>query len=116
MSSEPAADRQGTSPVTGNLVVGAIALALFVYEDDSPNAVRNIYRNVLRLPLFRHGAQIAGLKTQITETLIHRGNEARDRIAAETAEAAKAKLAAKPKTKPTTPKRSRRPIQQISAN
>jgi hypothetical protein len=99
MSREHAPDR--SNDMAGDLVVGAVNLAQFVYGDRSGNHTRDIYRNVLKLPLFHHGAQLAGLKTQIRTALVQRGNEASERLAAE---------AAKPKPAPklAAPKRARR--------
>jgi hypothetical protein len=86
MSLEHAPSRRGDkgapseSPIAADLLIGAEALAAFVYGD--PAQTRDIYRNVLGLPLFHHGAKLAGTKSGITETIRAREKAARELIAA----------------------------------
>jgi hypothetical protein len=82
MSLEHAPSRRGGNELTiaDDLLIGAEALAAFVYGD--PTQTRDIYRNVLGLPLFHHGAKLAGTKSGITETIRAREKAARELVAA----------------------------------
>jgi hypothetical protein len=69
-----------------NLLIGAEAIALYVYGKAGKKEMRDIYRNVFGFSFFKHGNAIAALKTTINAELAekqraaqaerHRKNEA----------------------------------------
>jgi hypothetical protein len=92
MSSEqsPTRQHQGEAPseIANDLLVGAGAIAVFVYGEETAETKRNIYRNVLELPLLKHGNALAAFKSQIVAEFKKKKQEAletrHDRKAAET--------------------------------
>jgi hypothetical protein len=64
----------------GDLLIGAEAIAEFLYGD--PSQTRDVYRNVLGLPLFKHGAKIAATRSGLIEEIRNREKAARELIAA----------------------------------
>ncbi len=60
--------------LAGDLLIGAEAIAEFLYGD--PTNVRDVYRNPLALPFFRHGAKIAATKTGLMGEIRRREAEA----------------------------------------
>jgi hypothetical protein len=53
-----------------DLLIGAEAIALFVYGRADAKQVRDIYRNVLRLSLFKHGNSIAASKNVLVQEIL----------------------------------------------
>ena len=85
MSLEHAPSRRGDAGATsesiaGDLLIGAEAIAVFIYGDQSQT--RNVYRNVLGLPLFKHGAKLAATKSGLIEEIRSREKAAREELAA----------------------------------
>jgi hypothetical protein len=52
-----------------DLLLGAGPIASFIYGKDDDKARRDIYRNPFGFSFFRHGAQIAALKSTIIEEI-----------------------------------------------
>ena len=71
----------------GDLLIGAEAIAEFLYGD--PTQTRDVYRNVLKLPLFKHGAKIAATKSGLIEEIRSREKAAREVLVAAGKPAAK---------------------------
>jgi hypothetical protein len=66
--------------IADDLLLGAGPIAFFVYGVDTPESRRNVYRNVFKLPLFKHGNTIAALKSGIRAALTeaqHKASEER---------------------------------------
>ena len=89
MSLEHSPARRGSAavssdlPIAGDLLIGAEAIATFLYGD--PAQTRDVYRNVLGLPFFKHGAKLAATKSGLTEEIRNREKAAREELAAATA-------------------------------
>ena len=66
--------------MAGDLLIGAEAIAKFLYGD--PTQTRDVYRNVLKLPLFRHGAKIAATKSGLIAEIRTQEKAARELVAA----------------------------------
>jgi hypothetical protein len=73
-------DHQG-SPIAKDLLRGAAAIAEFLYGDKKET--RDVYRNPMRLPFFKHGGVIAATKSGLTQEIRNRENAAREVLAAE---------------------------------
>jgi hypothetical protein len=58
-----------------DLLIGAAAIAKFLYG--SPEETRDVYRNTMGLPFFRHGGQIAATKSGLTREIRDREGAAR---------------------------------------
>jgi hypothetical protein len=63
-----------------DLIVSAKRIAEFVYGDSNAAAVRDVYRNVLGLPLFKHGLQLAARKSTLVAEIASREAAARQAI------------------------------------
>jgi hypothetical protein len=50
-------------------MLGAEAIAVFLYGKAGPKELRDVYRNPAELPFFKHGSAIAGLKSSIRAAL-----------------------------------------------
>jgi hypothetical protein len=68
------------SPIAEDLLIGAAAIAEFLYGN--PRLTRDVYRNAMGLPFFRHGAQITATKSGLTQEIRNRENAARETILA----------------------------------
>jgi hypothetical protein len=62
------------------LLLGAEALAQFIYGNTGDKAVRDIYRNIAGLPFFHHGNSLAGFTDTITAELRRHEQQARDEL------------------------------------
>jgi hypothetical protein len=72
---------QGAEPsLADDLLVGASAIATFVYGNSDPPALKDVYRNVLALPIFKHGAQLAARKSVLVAEIAGREHAAREVI------------------------------------
>jgi hypothetical protein len=58
-------NKEPRSELANDLLLGAELIAQFVYGEVTEKTVRDVYRNVLQLPLFKHGNTLAGLKSAI---------------------------------------------------
>jgi hypothetical protein len=65
-------------PLHQDLRIGAEALALEIYGEDTDEAKRDIYRNPMNLPFFKHGNFIAGLVSEIRAAIRERQREAKE--------------------------------------
>jgi len=70
-------------PLANDLLIGAEAIAQFLYDD--PTHIRDVYRNPLGLPFFKHGAKIAATKSGLLAEIRGRESAARDAVAKEAA-------------------------------
>jgi hypothetical protein len=68
------------SLIAEDLLIGASAIAEFLYGN--PRLTRDVYRNAMGLPFFRHGAQITATKSGLTQEIRNRENAARETILA----------------------------------
>jgi hypothetical protein len=71
--------------IATDLLLGAGAIAFFIYGVNSPETRRHVYRNVFNLPLFKHGNTLAAFKSVIRTALVEAGpkaSEERERKAA----------------------------------
>jgi hypothetical protein len=86
MSFDSPARRGVTGAVseTIDLLIGAEAIAEFLYGDRTQT--RDVYRNVLGLPLFKHGAKIAATKSGLIQEIRSREKAAREERAAAVAD------------------------------
>jgi hypothetical protein len=71
-----------------DLLIGAEAIAQFLYND--PEQIRDVYRNPLGLPFFKHGAKIAATRSGLIAEIRGREKAARDAVAKEKQTAAPA--------------------------
>jgi hypothetical protein len=89
--------------VADNLMVGAPAIARFIYG--SEDRVRDVYRNVLGLTFFKHGNLVAAFKSTIREEL-----KERQRLAREEMQRAKEERLSSPAAKAGVRKERRRRV------
>jgi hypothetical protein len=73
-------------PLSDDLLIGAEAIAMFLYGREDRTARANVYRNVLGLTFFKHGGFKAARKSTIRTELAEIENKARK--ASEAGEAA----------------------------
>ena len=52
-----------------DLLLGAEAIAFFLYGKTGPKEVRDVYRNVFQISLFKHGNTLAAFKSVIRADL-----------------------------------------------
>jgi hypothetical protein len=90
------------------LLLGAEALAQFIYGNRSEKAVRDIYRNIAGLPFFHHGNSLAGFTDTITAELRRHEQQACDEL--QRKRQAEARRIIKPRRR-----RARQVQQEISA-
>lgn len=64
-------------PLSDDLLIGAEAIAMFLYGREDRTARANVYRNVLGLTFFRHGEFKAALKSTIRREMAEIENKAR---------------------------------------
>ena len=64
--------------VAEDLMIGAQAIARFLYGNVDPAAVRDVYRNPLGLTIFRHGGHLAAFENKIRRELAEIENKARE--------------------------------------
>jgi len=65
------------SPLADDLLIGAEAIAAFLYGNANRAARANVYRNVLHLTFFRHGGFKAALKSTLRRELAEIEDRAR---------------------------------------
>lgn len=73
---------QGES-LADDLMLGASQIAFFLYGADTDEARRDIYRNPMGLPFFKHGALIAALKSTLRSEIAAAQEAAREKMQAE---------------------------------
>ena len=56
-------------PVADDLMIGADVIAVFLYGNDDPKSVRDVYRNPMGLSFFKHGNSVAGFKSTIRKSI-----------------------------------------------
>jgi hypothetical protein len=83
-------------PLHQDLKIGAGPLALAIYGEDTAETRRDIYRNPMGLPFFKHGNFVAGLISEIRATIREMQRTAKEE-AEEKRRKRKAKLSAKPR-------------------
>lgn len=88
-----------------NLLIGAEAIARYVYGKADTKQIRDIYRNVFGFSLFKHGAQLAALKTTINAELAEKQRLPKNSVVQKKAPAV---------IKPHRPRSRRRAEQQIA--
>ena len=93
-----AGDAAARPSLADDLLIGAEVIAAFVYGDET--RTRDIYRNVLALPLFRHGAKIAATRSGLIAAIRAQEAAAREQLIAP--------QPARKEPKPSSPPRSRR--------
>jgi len=64
-------------PLSDDLLIGAEAIARFLYGRDDRTARANVYRNTMRLTFFRHGGFKAARKSTICAELAEIEDKAR---------------------------------------
>jgi hypothetical protein len=57
--------KEPRSELANDLLLGAEAVAQFIYGKVTTKSLRDTYRNVLELPYFKHGNTIAALKSAL---------------------------------------------------
>jgi hypothetical protein len=65
------------STVAGDLIVGGENLAIWLYGNAGPQAMREVYRNPMGLTFFSHGGCKAGLKSTLRREVAEREDKAR---------------------------------------
>jgi hypothetical protein len=66
------------SPETGDVVVGAAALARVIYGKDDPKSVRAVYANPLGLSIFKHAGLLAGIPSTLRREVAEIEQRARE--------------------------------------
>jgi hypothetical protein len=66
------------SKVADDLVVGGENLAVFLYGNAGPQAMREVYRNPMGLTFFSHGGRKAAFKSTLRRELAEAENRARE--------------------------------------
>jgi hypothetical protein len=62
------------------MLIGAEALAQFIYGEVNGKTVRDIYRNIADLPFFHHGNSLAGFTDTIVAELRQHERQAREEL------------------------------------
>jgi hypothetical protein len=74
-----------TETLADDLLLGAAAIAFFLYGKAGPKQVRDVYRNVFNVSLFKHGNTLAAFKSTLRTDLMAAQQKAREERAGKTA-------------------------------
>jgi hypothetical protein len=111
MSTKPQTIDAGTSEIVGSparkMLIGAEAIARFLYGKSGDKEVRDVYRNIAGLTFFHHGNSLAAFPDTLLSELRQHEREAREEL--QRKKEAEARKIIKPR------RRRARPHQEIAA-